>query len=277
MLSARSRRFQARKSFQVNVTLFMLAIVGLYLLNSIKILTEYERGVIFRLGRLLPIPKGPGIILVFRPIDRMVRIPLRVETLEVPSQDVVTRDNVTVKVSAVVFFRVLEPARAVVEVKHYVHATSQLAQTRLRSVLGEADLDELLSQREKLNSRLQSTLDEQTGHWGIKVQAVEVKHVDLPEQMIRAIARQAEAERERRAKIIHADGEAQASQKLTDAAQMLSKQPTSITLRYLQTLTEIGTEKNTTVVLPLPVDLFRGLASWAERVNRENPPDQNKG
>lgn len=277
MLSARSRRFQARKSFQVNVTLFLLAIVGLYLLNSIKILTEYERGVIFRLGRLLPIPKGPGIILVFRPIDRMVRIPLRVETLEVPSQDVVTRDNVTVKVSAVVFFRVLEPARAVVEVKHYVHATSQLAQTRLRSVLGEADLDELLSQREKLNSRLQSTLDEQTGHWGIKVQAVEVKHVDLPEQMIRAIARQAEAERERRAKIIHADGEAQASQKLTDAAQMLSKQPTSITLRYLQTLTEIGTEKNTTVVLPLPVDLFRGLASWAERVNRENPPDQNKG
>ena len=277
MLSARSRRFQARKSFQVNVTLFLLAIVGLYLLNSIKILTEYERGVIFRLGRLLPTPKGPGIILVFRPIDRMVRIPLRVETLEVPSQDVVTRDNVTVKVSAVVFFRVLEPARAVVEVKHYVHATSQLAQTRLRSVLGEADLDELLSQREKLNSRLQSTLDEQTGHWGIKVQAVEVKHVDLPEQMIRAIARQAEAERERRAKIIHADGEAQASQKLTDAAQMLSKQPTSITLRYLQTLTEIGTEKNTTVVLPLPVDLFRGLASWAERVNRENPPDQNKG
>lgn len=277
MLSARSRRFQARKSFQVNVTLFLLAIVGLYLLNSIKILTEYERGVIFRLGRLLPIPKGPGIILVFRPIDRMVRIPLRVETLEVPSQDVVTRDNVTVKVSAVVFFRVLEPARAVVEVKHYVHATSQLAQTRLRSVLGEADLDELLSQREKLNSRLQSTLDEQTGHWGIKVQAVEVKHVDLPEQMIRAIARQAEAERERRAKIIHADGEAQASQKLTDAAQMLSKQPTSITLRYLQTLTEIGTEKNTTVVLPLPVDLFRGLASWAERVNRENPPNQNKG
>ena len=276
-LSARSRRFQARKSFQVNVTLFLLAIVGLYLLNSIKILTEYERGVIFRLGRLLPTPKGPGIILVFRPIDRMVRIPLRVETLEVPSQDVVTRDNVTVKVSAVVFFRVLEPARAVVEVKHYVHATSQLAQTRLRSVLGEADLDELLSQREKLNSRLQSTLDEQTGHWGIKVQAVEVKHVDLPEQMIRAIARQAEAERERRAKIIHADGEAQASQKLTDAAQMLSTQPTSITLRYLQTLTEIGTEKNTTVVLPLPVDLFRGLASWAESVNRENPPGQNKG
>lgn len=247
----------------MNFSLIVFGIVALYLINSIKILTEYERGVIFRLGRLLPRPKGPGIILVFRPIDRIVRIPLRVETLEVPSQDVVTRDNVTVKVSAVVFFRVLDPAKAVVEVKHYVHATSQLAQTRLRSVLGEADLDELLSEREKLNSRLQSTLDEQTGTWGIKVQAVEVKHVDLPEQMIRAIARQAEAERERRAKIIHADGEMQASTKLTQAAEMLSSQPASITLRYLQTLTEIGAEKNTTVVLPLPVDLFRGLSGWA--------------
>lgn len=247
----------------MDYTLILLGIVGLYLINSIKILAEYERGVIFRLGRLLPRPKGPGIILVFRPIDRIVRIPLRVETLEVPSQDVVTRDNVTVKVSAVVFFRVMDPARAVVEVKHYVHATSQLAQTRLRSVLGEADLDELLSERERLNARLQSTLDEQTGTWGIKVQAVEVKHVDLPEQMIRAIARQAEAERERRAKVIHADGELQASQKLTDAARTLSDQPASITLRYLQTLTEIGAEKNTTVVLPLPVDLFKGLSGWA--------------
>ena len=209
----------------MNFTLIALGIVALYLMNSVKILAEYERGVIFRLGRLLPRPKGPGIILVFRPIDRIVRIPLRVETLEVPSQDVVTRDNVTVKVSAVVFFRVLDPARAVVEVKHYVHATSQLAQTRLRSVLGEAELDELLSGRETLNTRLQSTLDEQTGTWGIKVQAVEVKHVDLPEQMIRAIARQAEAERERRAKIIHADGERQAAQKLTDAAETLSAQP----------------------------------------------------
>lgn len=248
----------------MNFSLIIAGIVALYLINSIKILTEYERGVIFRLGRLLPRPKGPGIILVFRPIDRIVRIPLRVETLEVPSQDVVTRDNVTVKVSAVVFFRVLDPTRAVVEVKHYVHATSQLAQTRLRSVLGEADLDELLSEREKLNSRLQSTLDEQTGVWGIKVQAVEVKHVDLPEQMIRAIARQAEAERERRAKIIHADGEMQAASKLTDAAHKLSREPASITLRYLQTLTEIGTEKNTTVVLPLPVDLFHGISKWAD-------------
>ncbi len=254
-------------------TLAVLLIVGLYLISSIKILTEYERGVVFRLGRLLPQPKGPGVILVFRPIDRIVRIPLRVETLEVPSQDVVTKDNVTVKVSAVVFFRVLDPAKAVVEVAHYIHATSQLAQTRLRSVLGEADLDELLSERERLNARLQETLDVQTGTWGIKVQAVEVKHVDLPEQMIRAIARQAEAERERRAKIIHADGEFQASQKLTDAAKTLADQPTSITLRYLQTLTEIGTEQNTTVVFPLPVDLFKGIASWAEAQGRKVDSD----
>ncbi len=244
-------------------TLILVGIVALYLLNSIKILAEYERGVIFRLGRLLPTPKGPGLIFVFRPLDRLVRIPLRVETMEVPSQDVVTRDNVTVKVSAVVFFRVMDPSKAVVQVAHYIHATSQLAQTRLRSVLGEAELDELLSEREKLNARLQSTLDEQTGVWGIKVQAVEVKHVDLPEQMIRAIARQAEAERERRAKIIHADGEAQAAEKLTAAAAKLSEQPASITLRYLQTLTEIGAEKNTTIVLPLPIDLFKGLAQWA--------------
>ena len=247
------------------VFLIIFLIVGLYLINSIKILQEYERGVIFRLGRLLPTPKGPGLILVFRPLDRMVRVQMRLETLEVPAQDVVTRDNVTVKVSAVVFFRVIDAAKSVVEVAHYVHATSQLAQTRLRSVLGEADLDTLLSEREKLNSRLQSTLDENTGSWGIKVQAVEVKHVDLPEQMIRAIARQAEAERERRAKIIHAEGERQAASKLTEAAKQLSAQPASITLRYLQTLTEIGTEKNTTVVLPLPVDLFHGIASWAEK------------
>jgi regulator of protease activity HflC (stomatin/prohibitin superfamily) len=239
-------------------------IVGLYLINSIKILAEYERGVIFRLGRLLPVPKGPGLILVFSPIDRMVRISLRVETMDVPPQDVVTRDNVTVKVSAVVFFRVIDPRKAVVEVEHFVHATSQMAQTRLRAILGEAELDELLSEREKLNSRLQETLDEQTEPWGIKVQAVEVKHVDLPEQMIRAIARQAEAERERRAKVIHADGELQAAEKLTMAAQKLAEQPSSITLRYLQTLTEIGMEKNTTIVFPLPIELFEGLSAWAK-------------
>ena len=239
-------------------------VIGLYLINCVKILAEYERGVIFRLGRVLPRPKGPGLVLVFAPIDRMVRMSLRVETMEVPPQDVVTRDNVTVKVSAVVFFRVIDPQKAVIEVAHYVNATSQLAQTRLRSILGEADLDELLSHREMLNARLQITLDEHTGPWGIKVQAVEVKQVDLPEQMIRAIARQAEAERERRAKIIHAEGELQASAKLSEAAEMLSRQPTSVTLRYLQTLTEIGAEKNTTIVFPLPLDLFRGLAAWAD-------------
>jgi regulator of protease activity HflC (stomatin/prohibitin superfamily) len=257
----------------------VFVVIGLYLVNCIKILAEYERGVIFRLGRLLPRPKGPGLVLIFAPIDRMVRMSLRVETMEVPSQDVVTKDNVTVKVSAVVFFRVIDPQKAVVEVAHYVHATSQLAQTRLRSVLGEADLDELLSQREKLNARLQGTLDEHTGPWGIKVQAVEVKHVDLPEQMIRAIARQAEAERERRAKVIHAEGELQASSKLTEAAEMLAKQPVSVTLRYLQTLTEIGAEKNTTVVFPLPLDVYRGMAAWADQLIDQRlarkPTDEN--
>ncbi|MEZ5361987.1 MAG: slipin family protein [Bryobacterales bacterium] len=249
--------------------LIFFIILGLYLINSVKILAEYERGVIFRLGRLLPQPKGPGLILVFAPLDRMVRISLRVETMDVPPQDVVTRDNVTVKVSAVVFFRVIDPRRAVVEVEHFVHATSQLAQTRLRAVLGEAELDELLSEREKLNARLQETLDEQTEPWGIKVQAVEVKHVDLPEQMIRAIARQAEAERERRAKVIHAEGEMQAAEKLTLAAEKLSSQPSSITLRYLQTLTEIGMEKNTTIVFPLPIELMEGLSAWTK--NQSGP------
>ena len=246
-------------------------VVALYLINSVKILREYERAVIFRLGRLLSEPKGPGVIFVFPPIDRMERISLRVETMDVPPQDVVTRDNVTVKVSAVVFFRVVDPSKAVVEVEHFVHATSQLAQTRLRAILGEAELDELLSEREKLNGRLQETLDGQTEAWGIKVQAVEVKHVDLPEQMIRAIARQAEAERERRAKVIHADGELQASYKLAEAAQELAKQPTSVTLRYLQTLTEIGMEKNTTIVFPLPIDLFEGLQSWASQKRTSSP------
>lgn len=250
-----------------------LLIIGLYVLNCIKILPEYERGVVFRLGRLLPQPKGPGLVLIFAPIDKIVRISLRVETMEVPSQDVVTRDNVTVKVSAVVFFRVIDPSKAIVEVEHFVHATSQLAQTRLRAVLGEADLDELLSQRERLNAKLQATLDEHTGPWGVKVQAVEVKHVDLPEQMIRAIARQAEAERERRAKVIHAAGEAQAAEKLTEAAKQLASQPVSVTLRYLQTLTEIGTEKNTTVVFPLPVELLAGLAGWARQFSAPEETD----
>src|SRR5579885_2866475 len=237
----------------------VVVIVVLYLLSSIKILREYERGVIFRLGRVLPQPKGPGVILVFAPIDRMVRVSLRVDTLEVPSQDVVTRDNVTVKVNAVVYFRVIDPRPAVVEVANFLYATSQLAQTTLRSVLGEVELDELLSQREKLNVRLQSILDQHTSPWGVKVTMVEVKQVDLAEQMIRAIARQAEAERERRAKIIHAEGEYTAAEKLAMAAEVIQRQPAAIQLRYLQTLVEIGQEKNTTIVFPLPVDIISSL------------------
>jgi len=247
-------------------------ILGIYLLSSIKILAEYERGVIFRLGRVLAKPKGPGIILVFAPVDRMVRISLRIVTLEVPPQDLVTRDNVTVKVSAVVYFRVIDPIRAVIEVADFLYATSQLAQTTLRSVLGEVELDELLSQREKLNVRLQTVLDQHTGPWGVKVTMVEIKQVDLPEQMIRAIARQAEAERERRAKIIHADGEYTAAEKLTMAAEMIQRQPVAIQLRYLQTLVEIGTEKNTTIVFPLPVDIMQGLKAVLDRA-----ADQGKG
>src|SRR5579884_3854828 len=233
----------------------VIFIVILYLLSSIKILREYERGVIFRLGRVLAQPKGPGIILVFAPIDRMVRVSLRIDTLEVPSQDVVTKDNVTLKVNAVIYFRVVEPRLAVVEVSNFLYATSQLAQTTLRSVLGEVQLDELLSKREELNVRLQSILDQHTSPWGVKVTMVEVKQVDLAEQMIRALARQAEAERERRAKIIHAEGEYTASEKLGMAAEVLQRQPTAIQLRYLQTLVEIGAEKNTTIVFPVPVDI----------------------
>jgi regulator of protease activity HflC (stomatin/prohibitin superfamily) len=247
-------------------TIIGVVIVVIYLLSSIKILAEYERGVIFRLGRVLPRPKGPGVILVFTPIDRIVRTSLRVEAMEVPAQDVVTRDNVTVKVNAVVYFRVVEPIKAVVEVANFLYATSQLAQTTLRSVLGEVELDELLSQREKLNVRLQSVLDQHTGPWGVKVAMVEVKQVDLPEQMIRAIARQAEAERERRAKIIHAEGEYMASEKLAMAAEQIQRQPVAIQLRYLQTLVEIGAEKNTTVVFPIPVDIFSTMGKALDRL-----------
>jgi regulator of protease activity HflC (stomatin/prohibitin superfamily) len=247
-------------------TTIIVVIVVLYLISSIKILREYERGVIFRFGRLLSHPKGPGIILVFAPVDRIVRVSLRVDTLEVPSQDVITRDNVTVKVNAVLYFRVIDPRLAVVEVSNFLYATSQLAQTTLRSVLGEVDLDELLSQREKLNLRLQSILDQHTSPWGVKVTMVEVKQVDLAEQMIRAIARQAEAERERRAKIIHAEGEYTASTKLAMAAEVIQKQPVAIQLRYLQTLVEIGTEKNTTIVFPLPLDIIASLKGALDKV-----------
>jgi regulator of protease activity HflC (stomatin/prohibitin superfamily) len=248
----------------INVTTVSIVIVVIYVLASIKILREYERGVIFRLGRVLPRAKGPGIILVFGPIDRMVRVSLRIDTLEVPPQDVITHDNVTVKVSAVIFFRVIDAREAVLEVSKFLYATSQLAQTTLRSVLGEVDLDELLGQREKLNVRLQAILDRHTAAWGVKVTMVEVKQVDLAEQMIRVIARQAEAERERRAKIIHAEGEYTAAEKLSMAAEVLQRQPVAIQLRYLQTLIEIGTEKNTTIVFPLPIDLVTSLGRVLE-------------
>ena len=259
-----------------DATLIFFAIVAIYLLSSIKILREYERGVIFRLGRLLSQPKGPGVILVFAPVDRIVRVSLRIDTLEVPAQDVVTRDNVTVKVNAVVYFRVIDPRLAVVEVSNFLYATSQLAQTTLRSVLGEVELDELLSQREKLNVRLQSILDQQTAAWGVKVTLVEVKQVDLAEQMIRAIARQAEAERERRAKIIHAEGEYTAAEKLSMAAEVIQKQPAAIQLRYLQTLVEIGTEKNTTIVFPLPLDILTSLERALDRMAAGNQPVSSK-
>lgn len=255
-----------------NLTLIPIVVIVIYLISSIKILAEYERGVIFRLGRVRPQPKGPGVILVFAPIDRMVRISLRVEAFEVPSQDVVTRDNVTVKVNAVIYFRVVDPIKAVLEVANFLYATSQLAQTTLRSVLGEVELDELLSQREKLNMKLQGTLDQHTGPWGVKVSMVEVKQVDLPDQMIRAIARQAEAERERRAKIIHAEGEVGAAQNLEHAAEMMARQPIAIQLRYLQTLVEIGSEKNTTVVFPLPVDILSTMGRVLEKLAAPEPP-----
>jgi regulator of protease activity HflC (stomatin/prohibitin superfamily) len=243
----------------------VVIIVVLYVLSSIKILREYERGVIFRLGRLLPYAKGPGIILVFAPVDRMVRISLRQEALEVKPQDIITRDNVTLKVNAVIFLRVIDPRQAVVEVSDYINQTSQFAQTTLRSVLGEAELDELLAHRDKINMRLQSILDAHTAPWGVKVVNVEVKQVDLPESMLRAMAKQAEAEREKRSKIIHAEGEFSAAQRLVDAAHLLAGEPVSIQLRYLQTLTEIGVEKNTTLVFPVPVDIFSRITKLGEK------------
>ena len=227
----------------------------LYLLSSIQILAEYERGVIFRLGKLLPQPKGPGVIFVFRPIDRIVRISLRTVVFDVPPQDIITRDNVSVKVNAVVYFRVTDPRRAVVEVENYNYATSQLAQTTLRSVLGKGELDDLLAERDRLNQQLQQILDSLTDPWGIKVSSVEVKHVDLPQDMQRAMARQAEAEREKRAKIIHAEGELIAAEKLAQAAAIINTEPAAITLRYLQTLTDIASENNSTIVFPLPLEL----------------------
>jgi regulator of protease activity HflC (stomatin/prohibitin superfamily) len=236
--------------------LIILAIGVLYALNCLKILREYERGVIFRLGRALPAPKGPGIILVFRPFDQMVRISLRQDVLEVPPQDVITRDNVTIKVNAVVTLYVVNPNDAAIKVVNYVYQTSQLAQTTLRTVLGEVELDELLSHRDKLNLRIQAIMDQRTEPFGVKVISVEVKQVDLPEQMQRAMAKQAEAEREKRSKIIHSEGEFSAAQKLVDAAELMATQPMTLQLRYLQTLADIGVEKNTTIVFPLPIEMF---------------------
>lgn len=244
-------------------TLIAVVVVVLYLISSITILNEYERGVIFRLGKLLPQTKGPGIIFVFRPIDSIVRVSLRTIVHDVPPQDIITRDNVSVKVNAVVYYRVIDPNRAVVEVENYMYATSQLAQTTLRSVLGQAELDDLLAERERLNQQLQHILDTQTDPWGIKVSAVEVKHVDLPQDMQRAMARQAEAEREKRAKIIHAEGELVASEKLAQAATIIGSAPGAMTLRYLQTLNEIASEQNSTIVFPLPIDLFGVLKDAA--------------
>ena len=237
--------------------LFLVVLVVFFLVSSIKILNEYERGVIFRLGRVLGAPKGPGLIILIPVIDRMVKVSLRTVVLDIPPQDVITRDNVSIKVNAVVYFRVMEPMKAIIDVENFLYATSQLSQTTLRSVLGQAELDDLLSHREKINERLQEILDTHTEQWGIKVANVEVKNVDLPQEMQRAIAKQAEAERERRAKVIGAEGEYQAATKLSEASDILSRNPMALQLRYLQTLIEISTEKNSTIIFPLPIDLIK--------------------
>ena len=262
------------------VPLIAIAIVVFYLVSSVAILREYERGVIFRLGRALTPPKGPGVIFVFRPFDQMVRISLRQEVLEVPPQDVITRDNVTIKVNAVITLRVLDPARAVIEVTNYIYQTSQFAQTTLRSVLGEVELDGLLSHRDALNARIQSIIDTRTEPWGVKVVSVEVKQVDLPESMLRAMARQAEAEREKRSKIINADGEFEAAQRLVDAAKLLAEQPTTLQLRYLQTLRHIGTERNTTIIFPLPIEMLslleRATGAMRQAIKPQTTPPESQ-
>lgn len=236
--------------------MFLIVLLIMFVASAVRILPEYERGVLFRLGRLAG-ARGPGLFFIIPGVDKLVRVSLRTVALDVPPQDVITHDNVTVKVSAVIYFRVMEPQKAIVEVENYLYATSQLAQTTLRSVLGQVELDELLANREKINKELQEILDRHTGPWGVKVTAVEVKNIDLPQEMLRAIAKQAEAERERRAKIIHADGEYQASEKLAQAAKVLAAEPTSLQLRYLQTLTEVAAEKNSTTIFPVPIDLIK--------------------
>ena len=251
--------------------LVLIVVVVVYLFSCINILREYERGVIFRLGRALPQPKGPGLIFVLRPFDQIVRVSLRQDVLEVPPQDVITRDNVTIKVNAVITLRVLDPARAVIEVANYVYQTSQFAQTTLRSVLGEVELDDLLAHRDQLNQRIQAIIDERTEPWGVKVVSVEVKQVDLPDSMLRAMAKQAEAEREKRSKIINSEGEYAAAERLVQAAAMLAEQPVTLLLRYLQTLTDIGAEKNTTIVFPLPMELVSLLNKFQSAFSKDNP------
>jgi regulator of protease activity HflC (stomatin/prohibitin superfamily) len=250
-----------------------LGLVVLYFLSCIRVLAEYERGVVFRLGRVLSQPKGPGLIFVFWPIDRMERVSLRTIVRDVPSQDVITRDNVSVKVNAVVYFRVIDPLRAILQVENYLYATSELSQTSLRSNLGQAELDELLSERERINRKLQEVIDQQTDPWGIKVSMVEVKHVDLPDEMKRAMARQAESERERRAKVIHAEGEFQAAAKLRDAAEIIKDHPMAMQMRFLQTLSDVGTENNTTIVFPIPIDLFSPFLRGAGRNGQVHPDE----
>jgi len=245
--------------------LFVVGFFLFWLLNSVRILNEYERGVIFRLGRVLGEPKGPGIVFVLFPIDRMVVVSLRLIAFDIPPQEIITKDNVSAKVNAVTYFRVIDPIKALIQVQDYQYATSQMAQTTLRSILGEMELDDLLSQREKINNQLQIILDQQTEPWGIKVASVAVKDVDLSEELRRAMARQAEAERERRAKIIAAEGEFQAAEKICQAAEMMQKQPAAIQLRYLQTLVEIGKENNTTTIFPIPIDLLR---AWTEQAKK---------
>jgi regulator of protease activity HflC (stomatin/prohibitin superfamily) len=249
----------------------VVGIVVLYFLSCIRILAEYERGVVFRLGRVLPQPKGPGLILVFWPIDRMVRVSLRTIVADVPSQDVITHDNVSVKVNAVVYYRVIDPLRAILEVENFMYATSELSQTTLRSILGQAELDDLLAERERINRQLQEVIDQRTDPWGVKVALVEVKHVDLPEEMKRAMAKQAESERERRAKVIHAEGESQAAGKLREAAETIKNHPMAMQMRFLQTLADVGSENNTTIVFPVPIELFTPFLKHGLQDRPETP------
>ncbi len=253
--------------------LVVLFLVVYFFFSAIKILREYERGVVFRLGRVIPV-KGPGLVIIIPVIDRMVKVSLRTVTMDVPPQDIITKDNITVKVNAVVYFRPLDPVKAITEVEDFYYATSQIAQTTLRSILGQSQLDDLLSKREELNTELQKVIDFQTEPWGVKVTAVEVKNVDLPQEMLRAIARQAEAERERRAKIIHAEGEFQASEKLAEAATIIASAPSALQLRFLQTLTEIATEKNSTIIFPVPIDLIKPFMDAYEKPAGAKRPDK---